>query len=112
MTFDKDPDVRRTADDEDAGDPPPDAAVAIPIDGTLDLHTFSPRDVGELVPDYVAECRARGILQVRIVHGKGTGALRRSVHAILGRLPEVESFGLADERGGAWGATLVTLKAP
>jgi DNA-nicking Smr family endonuclease len=87
-------------------------AVAIPIDGTLDLHTFSPREVGDLVPDYLAECRAHGILEVRIVHGKGTGALRRSVHAILGRLPEVESFRLADERGGAWGATLVTLKAP
>jgi DNA-nicking Smr family endonuclease len=99
-------------DDEGAGDAPPPAAVEIPIDGTLDLHTFSPREVGDLVPDYLAECRARGILEVRIVHGKGTGALRRSVHAILARLPEVESFRLGDERGGTWGATLVTLKPP
>ena len=97
-------------DDEATGDAPPES-VEIPIDGTLDLHTFSPREVGDLVPEYLAECRAHGILEVRIVHGKGTGALRRSIHAILARLPEVESFRLGDERGGTWGATLVTLKA-
>jgi dsDNA-specific endonuclease/ATPase MutS2 len=64
------------------------------------------------VPDYLAECRQRGILAVRIIHGKGTGALRRSVHAILSRLPEVASFGLAMEDAGGWGATLVTLRPP
>jgi DNA-nicking Smr family endonuclease len=110
---DRGPDDDDRDEDEDDGDAPIPEAIEIPIDGTLDLHTFSPREVGELVPDYLAECRARGILEVRIVHGKGTGALRRSVHAILGRLPEVvESFRLGDERGGTWGATLVTLKPP
>jgi DNA-nicking Smr family endonuclease len=89
-----------------------DIPIALPIDGTLDLHTFQPRDVKELVPDYLAECRERGILEVRIIHGKGTGALRRTVHAILSRLPEVVSFGLALEDAGGWGATLVTLRAP
>jgi DNA-nicking Smr family endonuclease len=84
----------------------------LPIDGTLDLHTFQPRDVKALVPDYLAECRARGILDVRIIHGKGTGSLRRTVHAILSRLPEVSSFGLAMEDAGGWGATLVTLRSP
>jgi DNA-nicking Smr family endonuclease len=84
----------------------------LPIDGTLDLHTFQPRDVKALVPDYLAECRARGILDVRIIHGKGTGALRRTVHAILSRLPEVDSFRLAMEDAGGWGATLVMLRAP
>jgi hypothetical protein len=86
------------------------AALPIPIDGTLDLHTFAPREVKELVPEYLRACRARGILEVRIVHGKGTGALRRQVHALLGRLPEVEGFALAGESGGGWGATLVSLR--
>ena len=89
-----------------------DTLIDLPIDGTLDLHTFHPRDVKELVPDYLAECRERGILEVRIIHGKGTGALRRTVHAILSRLPEVASFGLALEDAGSWGATLVMLRAP
>jgi DNA-nicking Smr family endonuclease len=84
--------------------------VTLPIDGTLDLHTFAPREVKELLPEYLRACQARSILQVRIVHGKGTGALRRQVHAVLGRLPEVASFALAGEAGGGWGATLVTLR--
>lgn len=87
-----------------------DAPVALPIDGTLDLHAFLPREVRTLVPDYLAACRERGILQVRIVHGKGTGALRLTVHALLARLPEVVSFRTASEDGGGWGATLVELR--
>lgn len=83
--------------------------VRLPIEGTLDLHTFQPGDVKDLVPEYVAECRARGILEVRIIHGKGTGALRRTVHAVLDRTPGVISYRTADGPGGGWGATLVTL---
>jgi dsDNA-specific endonuclease/ATPase MutS2 len=86
--------------------------VEIPINGVLDLHTFSPREVKELLPEYLHECQTRGILQVRVVHGKGTGALRRQVHALLARLPEVAHFRLADESAGQWGATLVDLRAP
>jgi len=86
-----------------------DEPVEMPIDGTLDLHTFEPGEVKDLVPHYLSECRRRGILQVRIIHGKGTGALRETVHAILSRLPEVESFRLAGEAGGGWGATIVIL---
>lgn len=84
--------------------------IDMPIDGTLDLHTFHPRDLKTLVPDYLAACRDQGILQVRIIHGKGIGALRETVHAILRKLPEVISFQLADESGGGWGATVVYLK--
>ena len=86
-----------------------DEPVELPIDGTLDLHTFHPRDVKGLVPDYLEACRERGILSVRIVHGKGTGALRETVHAILRRLPEVVDFRLAGQDAGSWGATLVEL---
>ncbi len=84
--------------------------VELPIDGVLDLHTFNPREVKDLVPEYLAECRKRGISQVRIIHGKGIGQLRRTVHAILAKHPEVVSFTLDHPQFGGWGATLVQLR--
>ncbi len=89
-----------------------DDPVEIPIEGTLDLHTFKPSDVKDLVPEYLRECAAKGILRVRVVHGKGTGALARTVHSVLGKMPEVASFELAGPDEGAWGATIVLLKVP
>jgi DNA-nicking Smr family endonuclease len=83
--------------------------IALPIDGTLDLHTFLPREVRDLVPRYLAACRERDILQVRIIHGKGGGTLRRTVCAILEKLPEVASFRSAEEGAGGWGATVAVL---
>ena len=85
-------------------------AIEVPIDGTLDLHNFSPKDLKSLVPAYLDECRKKNIYQVRIIHGKGIGNLRRTVHAILQKRPEVRSFRLAGEGGGSWGATLVDLQ--
>lgn len=84
--------------------------VHIPITGELDLHTFQPRDIKDLVPEYLAECRKKGILSVRVVHGKGIGNLRRTVHALLQRDPNVESFTLASGQLGGWGATVVRLR--
>ena len=84
--------------------------VEYPITDELDLHTFHPRDVKHLVPDYLSACREKGILRVRIIHGKGIGVLRETVHKVLETLPEVESFALADQTGGSWGATRVVLK--
>ena len=88
--------------DEDADE---DAALELPIDGTLDLHTFSPRDLRTLILDYLGECLERGIFELRIIHGKGQGVLRRTVHSLLQRDPRVAAFQLADESGGGWGAT-------
>ncbi|MFO7653615.1 MAG: Smr/MutS family protein [Candidatus Krumholzibacteriia bacterium] len=81
----------------------------LPIDGCLDLHQFSPRDVKDLVPDYLEACLERGILDVRIVHGKGIGVLRTIVQGILERHPAVEWFGHRPD-AGSWGATLVRLR--
>ena len=86
-----------------------DMIMEFPVDGLLDLHTFRPAEVGDLVPHYLALCRERGILEVRIIHGKGQGVLRSKVHAILKRLPEVAAYRLGGEDAGGWGATLVTL---
>lgn len=83
--------------------------IPIPIDGTLDLHTFLPQEVKDLLPDYLEACREQGILEVRVIHGKGTGALRATVHAILQRLPYVVHYRLAGEERGGWGATIVWL---
>jgi DNA-nicking Smr family endonuclease len=86
--------------------------VELPIDGVLDLHTFLPRDVKNVVVDYLAACRERGIFQVRIIHGKGIGQLRQTVHAILTKHPDVASFTLDHPQYGGWGATLVSLRKP
>jgi len=86
--------------------------IDFPIDGTLDLHTFQPGEVKDLVPAYLAECRDRGIYQIRIIHGKGTGALQRIVRSVLESRPEVMSFRTAGDDGGGWGATIVELRQP
>ena len=87
-----------------------DEPVEYPIDGILDLHHFDPKDVRELVPEYLRECQSCGILEVRIIHGKGIGELRRTVHALLERSELVESFRLDSQSASSWGATLVSLK--
>ena len=87
-----------------------DEPVPLPIDGTLDLHTFRPKDIKSLVPDYLEECRKAGIYYVRIIHGKGIGNLRRTVHSVLDKLSYVTGYRLAGEDAGSWGATLVTLQ--
>ncbi len=92
----------------DASDEP--RARAIPLDGELDLHLFPPKDVAAVVEAYLDACLERGVLELRIVHGKGKGTLRRIVHAILERHPAVVSHRLGGMGEGSWGATLVTLR--
>ena len=84
--------------------------IALEIDGILDLHPFSPKDLKTLIPDYLEECQKKGIVEIRIIHGKGIGNIRRSVHALLERSPLVADFRQADLHSGSWGATIVTLK--
>ena len=86
--------------------------VKIPITDELDLHTFRPRDIKSLIPEYLVECRKKGLRSVRVIHGKGIGNLCRTVHALLQRDPNVESFAPAGEQLGGWGATMVRLRSP
>ena len=91
-------------------EPEDDSYVALPIEDALDLHAFAQADIPSVVEEYLRECRARGWREVRLIHGKGIGNLRRVVHAALRRHPAVAEFGLAAD-GSGWGATLVTLAA-
>lgn len=96
--------------DDPGEDDPFGGPVEVPIDGQLDLHLFSPKEVKPLLEEYLPLCREKGILQVRIIHGKGTGALRRSVLSILEKLPYVERTWTAAEGDGGWGATWAQLR--
>ena len=83
--------------------------VELPIDGILDLHQFNPKELGGLIPDFIDACLERGIVSIRIIHGKGKGVLRRTVHSLLEKNRHVLSYRLADD-SSSWGATLVELK--
>jgi len=89
-----------------------DQPIQLPIDGVLDLHTFRPWDVKNLVVDYLAACLEHQIFQVRIIHGKGTGQLRQTVRSLLARHPDVVSFADDHAQFGGWGAILVKLRPP
>ncbi|MDD5562289.1 MAG: Smr/MutS family protein [Thermoanaerobaculaceae bacterium] len=89
----------------DGTDPP----VALPVEDTLDLHAFSPRDVASLVVEYLLSARAAGLTEVRLIHGRGRGLQRASVHAVLASLPFVVAAREAPPELGGWGATVVVL---
>jgi DNA-nicking Smr family endonuclease len=88
---------------------PHEEAVIIPIDGVLDLHAFSPKDAASVVEEYIGACIEQGLNEIRIIHGKGKGALRRTVHALLERHPDVLEYRL-DSGPSGWGATVVCLR--
>jgi DNA-nicking Smr family endonuclease len=95
-----------------ADDEPPDAEpFVLPVTGELDLHTFAPRDAVSVVEDYLDECRRRGVLEVRIVHGRGQGVRRAEVRRALAERGDVLDFRDAAPSAGGWGATLVLLAA-
>ena len=83
--------------------------IEYPVDGILDLHMFAPKDAASVVDEYLKACREKGIYEVRIIHGKGKGILRETVHALLKKNPFVLDFGL-DSGSSSWGATIARLK--
>ena len=89
----------------DPGEP-----FVLPIGEELDLHAFAPKDVVSVVEEYLAACRTRGILTVRVVHGRGKGVQRAEVRRLLARLPGIASFADAPPQSGGWGATIVRLE--
>ena len=104
-------DERGSGEDRDAGDGGG-AADRPALAGELDLHTFLPGECADVVEEYVRAAQEAGLAAVRIIHGKGKGTLRRTVHAVLARHPAVASFQLAEAHRGGWGATLVELRPP
>lgn len=87
----------------------PQEPIEYQISNELDLHTFLPNELGELIPDYIGLCIQKDIMRIRIIHGKGVGTLRETVHALLKRDSRVLRFELASQNEGGWGATIVWL---
>jgi DNA-nicking Smr family endonuclease len=84
--------------------------VRLPIEDTLDLHAFHPRDVKSVVDEYVTAAHEAGLREVRLVHGRGTGVQRGIVQAALERHPLVLEF--RDAADSHLGATIATLSEP
>jgi DNA-nicking Smr family endonuclease len=94
----------------DEDDLPIDEIVTVPIEDFIDLHTFAPKEIKELVEEYLYQCHRRGFSQVRIIHGKGIGVQREIVRGVLSNNPYVLSFHDAGPGSGGWGATIAILK--
>ena len=84
--------------------------VRIPVTDVFDLHSVPPRDAQAVVEEYLHEARRLGLRALRIIHGRGIGAQRHTVRAVLAKLPYVESYGDAPAEAGGWGATVITLR--
>lgn len=92
-----------------ASEQPFDEPVRLPIEDSLDLHTFAPKEVASVVEEYLWQCRQAGIPEVRLIHGKGTGTQRAIIRRLLTNHPDVVSFTDAPVEAGGWGATVVRL---
>jgi DNA-nicking Smr family endonuclease len=89
----------------------PEDPVALPIEDSIDLHAFAPRDVPEVVEAYLDAAREAGFEEVRIIHGRGQGVQKERVRQLLGESEHVLHFEEATPDRGGWGATVVRLKA-
>jgi len=102
-------DRRKEPEEPAISDSPFDEPVAVPIEDSIDLHAFSPREIPSVVEEYIGQCIQAGIYEVRIIHGRGTGVQRRVVQSILAKHPSVASFKDAPAEAGGWGATTAVL---
>ena len=93
-------------------DHPFEEPVRLPTEDVLDLHAFAPKEIPSVVEEYLTQCRQAGLSEVRLIHGKGTGAQRAVVRRLLASHPDVLTFADATPHAGAWGATIVRLKPP
>jgi DNA-nicking Smr family endonuclease len=89
---------------------PFDEPVVLPIEDSIDLHAFQPKEIASVVEEYLEECRRAGFAEVRLIHGKGVGVQRNVVRSVLGKHPAVLSHHDAPAEAGGWGATIVVLK--
>lgn len=103
----KEPEDLADADDSDSPFTEP---IVVPIEDSIDLHAFSPKEIPSVVEEYIEQCVQAGIYEVRIIHGRGTGVQRRIVQSLLTKHPRVASFKDAPAEAGGWGATVVALK--
>ena len=94
----------------DPADSPFGEPVVLPIEDSIDLHAFSPKDIPSVVEEYIEQCTRAGIYEVRIIHGRGKGIQRQIVRSILEKHPLVLSFKDAPSELGAWGSTVVVLR--
>ncbi|MDH3744406.1 MAG: Smr/MutS family protein [Acidobacteriota bacterium] len=88
----------------------PHLPIEIPITDVLDLHPFQPRDVPSVVREYLDASHDKGLRDLRIIHGRGTGTQRKTVRTLLERDPRVEAYGDAPLQAGGWGATWVRFR--
>jgi DNA-nicking Smr family endonuclease len=95
---------------EPGNDSPFDQPVVVPIEDSIDLHAFSPKDIPDVVGEYLEQCRRAGIYEVRVIHGRGKGVQRKIVRSILEKHPWVLSVKDAPAESGGWGSTIVMLR--
>jgi DNA-nicking Smr family endonuclease len=95
---------------EDEDDMEIGAPVELPITDVLDLHSFRPAEVADVVREYLEAAWEKGLRELRIIHGRGIGVQRQTVRTLLGRDPRVTGFGDAPAEAGGWGATWVRLR--
>jgi len=98
-----------SADDEFTDDASGEAVAVLPIEDSLDLHGFQPRDVLSVVEEYLLAAAQRGFREVRLIHGRGKGVQRAEIRRFLAHHPRFVEFYYAPPSRGGWGATVVLL---